>query len=118
MHSGLISLLGNGLAVHVFGKKGRDIAVSEVFLLNIAVVDQFQVCASYLAAIISAFCHRWIFDDIGTVCLVVCIYIRWIIQRRLKLNAVLFIISSPTGISRLVNHSGLFYLIKNRYISY
>ena len=67
LHLGVISLIGNGLAAHVFRRKGRDISVAEVLLLNIAIVDLFLAGASYPASIISAFSHRWIFEDIGKV---------------------------------------------------
>ncbi len=65
MYLGVISLIGNGLAAHVFRRKGREISVPEVILLNIAIVDLFLAGASYPATIISAFSHRWIFEDIG-----------------------------------------------------
>lgn len=64
---GIASLLGNGLAVHVFRRKGTDINVPEVLLLNIAVVDLFLGIASYPATIVAAFSHRWLFGQTGTV---------------------------------------------------
>ncbi|KAI9551386.1 hypothetical protein GHT06_021719 [Daphnia sinensis] len=62
---GFASLLGNGLAVHVFRRKGADINVPEVLLLNIAVVDLFLGIASYPATIVAAFSHRWLFGQTG-----------------------------------------------------
>ncbi|XP_032791760.2 opsin-5 [Daphnia magna] len=62
---GIASLLGNGLAVHVFRRKGTDINVPEVLLLNIAVVDLFLGIASYPATIVAAFSHRWLFGQTG-----------------------------------------------------
>lgn len=64
---GIASLLGNGLAVHVFRRKGSEINVPEVLLLNIAVVDLFLGIASYPATIVAAFSHRWVFGQTGTV---------------------------------------------------
>ena len=75
--TGLISVLGNTLAVIVFRRKGRDIAVSEVFLLNIAIVDLLLAGASYPATVISAFSHRWIFYEIGTEYYIIYIDFRW-----------------------------------------
>lgn len=66
-HAGLASLMGNGLAVHVFRLKGTEINVPEVLLLNIAVVDLFLGIASYPATIVAAFSHRWLFGQTGTV---------------------------------------------------
>ena len=62
---GIISIVGNSLAVHVFRRKGRNITVPEVLLLNIAVSDLFLAGASHPATIIAAFSHRWIFGEIG-----------------------------------------------------
>ena len=64
---GLISLLGNGLAVQVFRKRGPEINVPEVLLLNIAAVDLFLGMASYPATIVAAFSHRWVFGEAGKV---------------------------------------------------
>jgi len=63
---GLVSLLGNGLAVHVFRRKGHEITVPEFLLLNIAVVDILLSGATYPAPIVAAFSHRWIFGELGT----------------------------------------------------
>lgn len=65
--AGIASLLGNGLAVHVFQRKGSEINVPEVLLLNIAVVDLFLGIASYPATIVSAFSHRWVLGQTGIV---------------------------------------------------
>lgn len=62
---GLASLLGNGLAVKVFLRKGREITVPEILLLNIAIVDLLLSGATYPAPIVAAFSHRWIFGNIG-----------------------------------------------------
>ncbi|XP_046443719.1 opsin-5-like isoform X1 [Daphnia pulex] len=62
---GVVSLFGNGLAVHVFRRKGSEINVPEVLLLNIAVVDLFLGIASYPATIVAAFSHRWVFGQTG-----------------------------------------------------
>lgn len=64
---GVVSLVGNGLAIRFFHRKGRDITLPEIFLYNIAVVDLFLACASYPATIVAAFSHRWIFEEIGRV---------------------------------------------------
>jgi len=63
--TGLASLLGNGLAVKVFRRKGREITVPEILLLNIAIVDLLLSSVTYPAPIVAAFSHRWIFGDIG-----------------------------------------------------
>ena len=63
--TGLASLLGNGLAVKVFRRKGREITVPEILLLNIAIVDLLLSGVTYPAPIAAAFSHRWIFGDIG-----------------------------------------------------
>ncbi len=63
---GIISIVGNSLAVHVFRRKGRNITVPEVLLLNIAVSDLFLAGASHPATIIAAFSHRWIFGELGS----------------------------------------------------
>lgn len=60
---GLVSLLGNSLAVHVFRR--REINVPETLLLNIAVVDLFLAVASYPAVVVSSFSHRWVLGEIG-----------------------------------------------------
>lgn len=70
--TGVASLAGNGLAVRVFLRKGREITIPEILLLNIAVVDLFLAGVSYPAAIVAAFSHRWIFGGIG-----MCHYISW-----------------------------------------
>lgn len=57
--------MGNGLAVYVFRRKGPDINVPEVLLLNIAAVDLFLGVASYPATIVSSFSHRWVFGQAG-----------------------------------------------------
>lgn len=62
---GLIALVGNGLAVNVFWRKGREITVPEVLLLNIAIVDLLLAGVTYPAPIVAAFSHRWIFGEIG-----------------------------------------------------
>jgi len=48
MYLGVISLIGNGLAAHVFRRKGREISVPEVILLNIAIVDQPHINVPFL----------------------------------------------------------------------
>lgn len=55
------------MAVHVFRRKGSEINVPEVLLLNIAVVDLFLGIASYPATIVAAFSHRWVFGQTGIV---------------------------------------------------
>lgn len=65
LYAGLSALIGNGLAVIVFRRKGRNITVPEVLLLNIAIVDLFLAIASYPSTIIAAFSHRWVFGEIG-----------------------------------------------------
>jgi len=60
---GLVSLIGNGLAIHVFRR--REINPPETLLLNIAVVDLFLAVASFPAAIIASFSHGWVLGEIG-----------------------------------------------------
>ena len=60
---GLVSLLGNSLAVHVFRR--REINVPETLLLNIAVVDLFLAVASHPAVVVGSFSHRWVLGEIG-----------------------------------------------------
>lgn len=55
------------MAVYVFRRKGSEINVPEVLLLNIAVVDLFLGIASYPATIVAAFSHRWVFGQTGIV---------------------------------------------------
>lgn len=63
--AGAVALIGNSLAVHVFRRKGAEITVPELLLLNIAIVDLFLAIASYPATIVSAFAHRWVFGEAG-----------------------------------------------------
>lgn len=60
-------MVGNGLTVRVFRRKGREITVPEILLLNIAMVDLFLAIATYPMSIIAAFSHRWIFERIGNI---------------------------------------------------
>jgi hypothetical protein len=66
--------LGNGLAVHVFRRKGSEINVPEVLLLNIAVVDIFLGIASYPDTILAAFSHRWVFGQTG-IALIITVFV-------------------------------------------
>lgn len=65
MMAGMISVGGNGISVRVFCQRFKEITSTEIFLLNIALVNLLLAIASYPAFIVSSFYHQWIFGEIG-----------------------------------------------------